>query len=342
MSQGLFANHLLLLNRSTTQVETIMPIRTSLTIKAITFGMIIFFSTTSFALANGTSTLLQFLDTEYTPVFPLLPRSLSIAGSFKPSTTSFAGTVAQLQGTAYVYHKNGTEAYSLKIDLPIFSGDTLITGKDSQVTFNMSDDSTLILTAQSKLVIEKSLPMKKVRDTALHLFFGRVRSLVKKMTGKYIIKTPTGNIGVRGTDFAVAVAPAPKNRLSGWKKKAPTGLLTAVLTGGNQSTVELAGLFGPSIIVKPFSAAGVRSGSRAEQVVYVGPAAVPLLQKIAPISQTGFSPGRSTLPNLPKKSAPVVAPCWPFPGTGTGKGLKYFRVCDQIEKPDIKLRPETK
>jgi len=307
-----------------------MPIRISLTIKkaiiTIIMGMMLLLPATGFAIDS--STLLQFLGTEHTPLLPLLPASLPVADSFKPSTTSYAGTVTQVQGAVYVYHQDGTAAYKLKSNLPLFNGDTLVTEKKSSVTLQMADDTTLTLAAQTKLTIDRSLPRVKVRDTFLKLFFGRIRTLVKKLSGEYIIRTPTASIGVRGTDFAVAVASAPKNRLPGWRKKAPTGLLTAVLTGGNQSTVELAGLFGPSIVIKPFSAAGVYSGSRAKQVVYVGPAAASLLQRIAPIPQTGFSPDRSSLPNLPKKSAPVAAPCWPFPGTGTGKGLKYFRVCD--------------
>ncbi len=113
----------------------------------------------------------------------------------------------------------------------------------------------------------------------------------------------------------------------------PVRLLTAVLTGGNPSTVELAGFFGPSIRVKPFSAARVRSGSLAEQAVHVGPDAIPLLQRIAPAPQTGFRP------SLPKKPAPAVAPvtapCWPF--SNNVEELKYFKMCKPGQENRIRL-----
>ncbi|WP_339138358.1 MAG: FecR family protein [Candidatus Electrothrix sp. GW3-4] len=298
-----------------------MPITLSLLRKVITVGMIFLLPTTSFSIDS--STLLQFLGTEHTPRVSLLPTSLPLADSFKPGTNPYAGTVAQIQGTAYVYHQGGTVAYKLMTNIPLFSGDTLVTGEKSRITLQMADDTILSLAAQTKLTIDKSLPRMKVRDTVLQLFFGRIRALVKKLAGEYIINTPNSSVGVRGTDFAVVVALAPKSRMAGWRKKVPAGLLTAVLTGQAPSTVELVGRFGSSIMVKPFSVAGIATGSRAEEAMYVGPAAIPLLQQIAP--QEAFQS------YLPKKPAPAAAPCWPF--SGTAKGLTYFKVCTPGEKP---------
>ncbi len=194
-----------------------MPIRISLITEAIItiiLGVTLLLPATSFAVDS--STLLQFLGTEHTPLLPLLPASLPVTESFKPSTAAYAGTVAQLQGTAYVYHKNGTTAYKIKRDLPIFSGDTLVTAEKSSITLQMTDATTLTLAAQTKLVIERSLPIIKVRDTALQLFFGRVRAQVKKLAGEYKIRTTTATLRVQEGDFAAAVAPAPKNKPQGW------------------------------------------------------------------------------------------------------------------------------
>jgi hypothetical protein len=297
-----------------------MP-RIFLTIKVIIMGMMILLPTTGFAVDSSTRTLLQFLETEPTPRFPLLPPSLSITDSFKPSATSYAGTIVQLKGTAYIYHKEGTSAYKVRKDLPVFNGDTLVTAQNSRVTLQMSDDTTLVLTAQTKLLIEKSLPRMKARDTVLQLFFGRIRALVKKLSGEYTIKTTNSSVGVRGTDFAVAVAPTSKNRPLDGGKKVTTGFLTAVLTGGHQSTVELNGLFGPSVTVKPFSVARVPSENRAEQAVYIGPSAVALLEQIAPQQH-------EVLPTV------SVASCWMVSVKilGTEK-KKYFKVCKPGQKP---------
>ena len=313
--------------------------------------------------AGDSSVLLQFMGKEYTPVFSLLPNSLPIEESFRPSTHQpFAGTVASLSGKAYVYHKNEDMIYTIKKDNPVFNGDTLVTGEKSRVVLEMSDESILTLTSQTKLTIDKSLPRMKVRDTALQLFFGRVRALVKKLAGEYTVRTPTGSIGVRGTDFAVAVAPVPLNRTQGGEKNLPIGFLTAVLTGDHQSTVELAGSRGPSVLITPLSASGVRTGSKAEPPVYVGAAALTLLNKISaepgatptqkrpalpPPSLPKISMQSGKVPALPKislnirkqpaapkksapksvpKYAPASGPCWPLDST-PNKGLQYFRVC---------------
>ncbi|MCI5220345.1 MAG: hypothetical protein D3914_14420 [Candidatus Electrothrix sp. LOE2] len=273
-----------------------MPGRISLIKKVVIMGMMLLLPTSGSAVDS--STLLQFLGTEHTPVLPLLPAALPVADSFKPSTTSYAGTVSQVQGTAYVYHQDGTTAYKLKNDLPLFNGDTLVTEEKSGVTVQMTDETALNLAGHTKLTIDKSLPRIKVRDTVVQLFFGRVRALVKKIAGEYILRTPTAIICVRGTDFAAAVAPAPDNRLPGRKEKKimSSGLLTAVLTGGDQSSVEFAGFFGPSITVKPLSVAAIRTGEQAGQAVYVGPAAVSLLRKIGPPPEAGLIPPKNVLP----------------------------------------------
>lgn len=321
-------------------------------------GMMLLVAISSFAVENTTSTLLQFLNTEHSPVFPLLPGSLPITDNFRPSTAAYAGTVAQLQGTAYVYHKDGTTAYKLKKDLPIFSGDTLVTAEKSSVTLQMTDATALTLAAQTKLIIEKSLPIMKGRDTVLQLFFGRLRAQVKKLAGEYIIRTMTATLSVQESDFAVAVAPAPKKR--GQKERVSSGLLTAVLTGGDQSTVEMAGFFGPSMTVKPLSVAGIRTGNRAEQALYVGPTALPLLRKIGlhPEAQLLLPKNvlsKNTLPknllpknflpkNFPEKPLqtlprePIAAtdPCWNLfiktPGT---EKKQSFKVCGPEAKTPV-------
>ena len=296
------------------------------------------------------NTLIKFLKSEQNPVHLPLPHSFSITDTFRPSTEPFAGIVTISQGTAYVYHKNGDTAYRVQKDHPVFSGDTLVTGEKARVCLHLADDSTLVLTAHTKLLIEKSLPRVKVRDTKLRLFFGKIRSLVRKITGEYRVTTPTCTIGVRGTDFAVAVAPAPKSTLPGQKKTIWTGLLTAVLTGDHQSTVEVAGSFGPSVMIKPLSIAGVRTGSRAAQPVYIGSAALSLLEEIA--GQTGktqepatlpqpilpnISPNIGNQPAVPKKSvtksAPTTRPCWPF--DPIPKGVQHFRVCGPEQKAPV-------
>ena len=288
--------------RSIFQAEQ-MSVRTfCIIINGYVLWTVLLFAATGFAADSGS--LLRFLGKEYTPVISLLPTSLPLADTFKPSTQPFAGTVASLSGNAYVFHKNGDMVYTVKEDHPVFNGDTVVTGEKSRVTLQMSDDTMLTLTARTKLTIDKYLPRMKIRDTAIQLFFGRIRALVKKVAGEYTIRTPTGSIGVRGTDFAVAVAPAPPDNPQGEKKNIPTGMLTVVLTGDNQSEVEFAGNLGPSVMIKQLSVSGARTGGKAEEPVYVGTAALTLLNNIAAEPGAASTPKRPALPipSLPKIS----------------------------------------
>lgn len=191
------------------------------------------------------------------------------------------GKVQSVLGTALIIYEGGAESFRLDQSLPapVFSGDTLITEKDSRVTLLMQDNSLLTLSPQSKLVLDKAIfkPESGKRDTRLQLLLGRLRAVVSKVTGEdnaFIIQTPTAAAGVRGTDFAVAVAPSPRQ---------PSSLLTVLITGGGASAVELSAAAGGSVLVGPLSAAGVLADAPAvPSVVTLGQTARRVLSGIAP------------------------------------------------------------
>uniref|UniRef100_UPI004056DDE6 FecR family protein n=1 Tax=Candidatus Electronema sp. TaxID=2698783 RepID=UPI004056DDE6 len=190
------------------------------------------------------------------------------------------GKVQSVQGAVLIIHEGGADSVRLdkSLPVPVFSGDTLITEKNSRVTLLMQDKSLLTLAAQSKLVLDKAIfkPETGRRDTRMQLLLGRLRAVVSKVTGEdnaFIIQTPTAAAGVRGTDFAVAVAPAPRQ---------PASLLTILITGGGASTVELNAAAGGSVLVGPLSAAGVPADAPAFLPVALGQAARSILSGIAP------------------------------------------------------------
>jgi hypothetical protein len=221
--------------------------------------------------------LLNFLETENTPAVSLLPSTKKIEDGFIPGKNAKAGTVRNISGTVLVLHEHSDTAYTLKQGLAVFNGDTIITAKMSRVTLLLLDKSLLTLTPQSKLVLERSLYNRGTgsRDTRLQLLFGRLRTIVSKITGEniYRIKTPTAAAGARGTDFGLAVAPAPNDSSS---------LLTALVTGAGGSTVELSDLEGGSVLVGPLSVASVKAACPVCPAVRVGQAARRTLQRIAP------------------------------------------------------------
>lgn len=221
--------------------------------------------------------LIRFMRTEHTPAAPLLPPGAAVKEGFEPGEGEPVGTVQIIKGTVLVLRKDSGAAFHLQRDLPVFTGDTLITEKDSRVTLLMQDNSVLSLTAQSKLVIDQAvLKPEGGRDTKLKLLLGRVRAVVSKLAGKssFTVRTPTLLAGVRGTDFAVAVAPAPDG---------PPQLLTAVLTGGGQSFVELlspAG--GESTVLCPLSVASADESGKISRPVRVCWKSPKTLRRISP------------------------------------------------------------
>lgn len=87
--------------------------------------------------------------------------------------------------------------------------DKLATGDDGFVTIKLADGSTITVQSKSAVELERARQLANtggVGDTAVRLQNGRLTTNVTKQNGaaRYEIKTPTANMGVRGTVFRVA------------------------------------------------------------------------------------------------------------------------------------------
>lgn len=232
--------------------------------------LILLLSSAGQSAANSISReeLLQMLTTE-TDVDPIQLRALPAENFQEQEQGQAVGRVQRVQGAVIFIPKGGYSAYHLNKSVPVavHDGDTLITAKNSRVTLLMNDKSKLTLTPQSKMVIDQSLynPATNRRDTKLRLLLGRLRAVVAKITGEnsYSIQTPTATAGVRGTDFALAANPE----------------MTALLTGGGDSTVELTSAAGSRFTVGPLSMAGVCPTCQPD---YLDQTALDMLHDIAP------------------------------------------------------------
>lgn len=126
-------------------------------------------------------------------------------------------------------------------------------------------------------MIDRSLynPDDGRRDTKLQLLLGRLRTVVSKVTGDstYEIRTPTAVAGARGTDFALAVGPAPHN---------PSALMTVLVTGGGSSTVALSGAVGSPVVVGPESVSSAEADCVVCPAEAAGAGAKNALSRIAP------------------------------------------------------------
>jgi hypothetical protein len=118
-----------------------------------------------------------------------------------------AGNVAILKGTATVTRNGMTGPLKLQDD--IFKGDILQTGKNSTLGVTFTDDTTLDLSAGSRVVVDNFVYRDGGKDNAALINVTRgtmafVAAAVAK-TGDMRIETPTATLGIRGTTGVVEV-----------------------------------------------------------------------------------------------------------------------------------------
>ncbi len=112
--------------------------------------------------------------------------------------------VLSVQGTA---ESNGG---AIKAGANVSEGSKISTGDDGFVTLQLADGSTLTVQSKSSVRLENTKQFANasgVTDSIIRLDSGRVETNVAKQRnsgGRYEIRTPTSNMGVRGTIFRVA------------------------------------------------------------------------------------------------------------------------------------------
>ena len=129
-------------------------------------------------------------------------------------------SVAVLQRAAHVSNVSGEVKIVKKGEetvraLPeekrlVQAGDKLITGADGRLSLNWIDGTRIRMAPGSELTVQKCEVAKGAERAVFQLDLGKVWVRVLRMLSqqdKFEIKTPTATAGVRGTIFAVAVAP---------------------------------------------------------------------------------------------------------------------------------------
>ncbi|HEY9013206.1 MAG TPA: FecR family protein [Devosia sp.] len=100
--------------------------------------------------------------------------------------------------------KTGSDTRTLVVGADIFMGDVVKTGPSGQVQIKFSDNTELVVGPRSSLTIEDYLLRED--GSAGKLVVNTLAGTFRFVTGnapkdRYLIKTPTGTIGVRGTAF---------------------------------------------------------------------------------------------------------------------------------------------
>ena len=139
----------------------------------------------------------------------LLPAGLVMEDEFKPGPGAPVGMIEVVEGEAVIIHAGELSGYRAQKDLPLFTGDAVVTLETGRIRFRLNDGSALTLASETKLVINRSVfdPAKKTRSSYVNMSLGKARFWVTKLTdfkrSVFKVKTNTGVCGVRGSDFMI-------------------------------------------------------------------------------------------------------------------------------------------
>ncbi len=122
--------------------------------------------------------------------------------SFSGSALAASGKALGVKPAAAVETKSDSKTLTVGAD--VFIGDRVVTGADGQVQIKFTDQTELVVGPNSALLIEDYLLRQD--DSAGKFAINALSGTFRFTTGRapkdrYIIKTPTGTIGVRGTSF---------------------------------------------------------------------------------------------------------------------------------------------
>lgn len=120
------------------------------------------------------------------------------------------GFVKTLKGSAVV--QRGGERVALAVGAPIFRLDLCETGRNASLGISLRDNTLISLGPKTRLTIEEFAfePVEQKYGLMLRLARGTMQyisGLVAKLSPQSVqVTTPTANIAVRGTRFAIRVA----------------------------------------------------------------------------------------------------------------------------------------
>lgn len=105
---------------------------------------------------------------------------------------------------------SGKNSRSLTRRAPVFKVDKVVTGTKSRAQFKMVDGGLLAVKENTELEIATYQydPVTQKGSAVMNLITGGVRSIsgkLKSHDGAYLLKTPMGSIGIRGTHFEVEI-----------------------------------------------------------------------------------------------------------------------------------------
>ena len=141
-----------------------------------------------------------------------IPDDLRVEETFRPGPGKSVGNVTLIQGKAVIRHEKEDRSYLIREGMALFNGDTIYTGGDCHLELALNDGSDLVLSSDTKIVIDKSIydPDSGSRLSFFQMLSGKARFIVKKLSdykhSQFNVKTESSVVGVRGSDFIIEIS----------------------------------------------------------------------------------------------------------------------------------------
>ncbi len=159
------------------------------------------------------------------------------------------GDISELNGTAQIFRD---KPYDANLKFAIQSNDEAIT-KDGRMAITFLDDSVVKLTENSQLLIDEYIydPDPSKAKMALTFGLGTARFITGNLNRidkqNIILKTPTANIAIRGTDFTATVDELGRSLI----------ILLPDALGLSSGEIEVVTAMGTVLLNKPYEATTV-------------------------------------------------------------------------------------
>lgn len=256
-------------------------------------------ATPALGQGNPGDPLMQLLQKEYKPDEPLIRPNVAKEAAYRDGSKPQAGIIDFVENEAYVIHADAPGvAYKAQKSKPVSIEDTLVCEEGARLIVLLKDQSQLSLGPNSQAVLDKVIydPDTGARDTLVKQTAGAARYVVSKALtpgqSNFQVETPLAVMGVRGSDFAVALV--PESEVAGLRTSLLERLLapreaqaappraTVVVTGPD-TTLQFRGTSGPSVTMTSFHSSFSVGGRPPVPPMPLTPGLVPgLLNRVGP------------------------------------------------------------
>jgi tetratricopeptide (TPR) repeat protein len=137
-------------------------------------------------------------------VLSVLSLALVLLTAAAPARTSGIGEVKKLSGNVSYREKNNIPYKTASEGIVLEKGYWVMTGDDGWAELVLPDGSRMILSNSTEFEIADFVMNKNKREATLNILKGKLRATIAKPVGEkvnYTVKSPTGVVGVRGTEF---------------------------------------------------------------------------------------------------------------------------------------------